>query len=729
MSDSVPDPDGTAAPARLFQLLPAHLRARDAAAGDDQPGGPLAALLQAVCGELEVLEADIEGLYDNWFIETCADWVLPYLADLVGLEHLPADLGPGVSARRLVANTVAYRRRKGTPAVLEQVARDVTGWPARTVEFFQLLATTTHLNHVRLDRPTTADLRRADTLQLVGNFAGGALDSVAHTPDVRTLSSGRGRYGIANMAVFLFPLQTYEVTWARASHRGEGTYAADPLGRTTPLFAAHRTDPVIEHLAQEADLPLPLRPHRLLQLLQAARNALIPDDDLPIGVRIGTQGRPLPPGRIRVCGLEDLDPHETEPQVMIDPVGGSLKVYQLGRQVTPEQLFVRYRYGAVANVGAGPYNRRQIHDHSLCTDNFLGAPHVAGQIAVRSGAPPSAGTVGSLGAALQAAGHAWTGSAGPAGGTYFVIVTDSATYTEDLKVAIPAGARLVIVAAAAPPGSPLLAGTYITDGLRPHLLGNLHVTGDQTSSLIIDGLLVEGRVSVGAGLLSALTVSQCTVTNGVTAGTRLDVEEDEERDTASVRQDANRGLNIRLVRSIVGAVTLADTVPSLAVADSVLDPSLPMRSNAGTAGAAAVAVAAAGAALTVEGSTVLGEVTVRRLEASSAILAGRTTVQHRHTGCVRYCFVAPGSRIPKHFRSVLPGDEAAPQPVFASLDPGSPHYAALARSCPQEIAEGSEGEAEMGVHHHLRRPQRIRAARLHIAPYVPTALEITIIGG
>lgn len=37
--------------------------------------------------------------------------------------------------RAWVANTLAYRRRKGTALVLEQLARDVTGWPATAVEF------------------------------------------------------------------------------------------------------------------------------------------------------------------------------------------------------------------------------------------------------------------------------------------------------------------------------------------------------------------------------------------------------------------------------------------------------------------------------------------------------------------------------------------------------------------------------------------------------------------
>ena len=63
------------------------------------------------------------------------------------------------SPRAEVANTIGYRRRKGTAAMLEQLARDVTDWPARAVEFFEQLATTQYMNHVRLHAPATAPVR------------------------------------------------------------------------------------------------------------------------------------------------------------------------------------------------------------------------------------------------------------------------------------------------------------------------------------------------------------------------------------------------------------------------------------------------------------------------------------------------------------------------------------------------------------------------------------------
>src|SRR5205823_8526874 len=64
---------------RLYQLLPAVYRMRDA-----EQGYPLQALLAVVAEQVEVVEDDIEQLYANWFVETAEEWAVPYIGDLVG---------------------------------------------------------------------------------------------------------------------------------------------------------------------------------------------------------------------------------------------------------------------------------------------------------------------------------------------------------------------------------------------------------------------------------------------------------------------------------------------------------------------------------------------------------------------------------------------------------------------------------------------------------------------
>ena len=63
---------------RLYALLPAVYRERDAAGGY-----PLRGLLRIVAEQAGLVENDIQGLWDDLFVETCQPWVIPYLGDLV----------------------------------------------------------------------------------------------------------------------------------------------------------------------------------------------------------------------------------------------------------------------------------------------------------------------------------------------------------------------------------------------------------------------------------------------------------------------------------------------------------------------------------------------------------------------------------------------------------------------------------------------------------------------
>ena len=70
-------------PERLYKLLPAIHRLRDAEQGEQ-----LRALLGVMETEFERIEQDIAILYDNWFIETCDEWVVPYIGDLLGVRPI-----------------------------------------------------------------------------------------------------------------------------------------------------------------------------------------------------------------------------------------------------------------------------------------------------------------------------------------------------------------------------------------------------------------------------------------------------------------------------------------------------------------------------------------------------------------------------------------------------------------------------------------------------------------
>src|SRR5215813_11260842 len=94
---------------RLYQLLPAVYRVRDSSRGE-----PLRALFSLIQEQYNAVEGDIAGLYENWFIETCQEWVVPYVGDLLGVRPLHPVSNGTFSARSYVAHTLGYRRRKGT---------------------------------------------------------------------------------------------------------------------------------------------------------------------------------------------------------------------------------------------------------------------------------------------------------------------------------------------------------------------------------------------------------------------------------------------------------------------------------------------------------------------------------------------------------------------------------------------------------------------------------------
>ncbi|MFP4540609.1 MAG: hypothetical protein ACLFR7_03170, partial [Opitutales bacterium] len=236
--------------------MPAIHRLRDVAQGD-----PLRTLLGIVEDEVAVLEEGLEQFYDDQFIETCADWVVPYIGDLIGYRSLHHNVPSLGSPRAEVANTIAYRRRKGTVAMLEQLGRDVTGWPCKVVEFFELLQTTQFMNHPRPHSHLTPDLRKAERIDSIDT----AFDRQAHSVDTRSITwgNGLGRYNIPHLGLYLWRIGAHPLSASPAVAVDAQRFHIHPLGIDAPLFRRPETEPSIEHLAERANVPLPIRRWRM----------------------------------------------------------------------------------------------------------------------------------------------------------------------------------------------------------------------------------------------------------------------------------------------------------------------------------------------------------------------------------------------------------------------------------------------------------------------------------
>lgn len=715
----------------LDELLPAIYRIRDAERGE-----PLRALLRVIEGELRVVEEDIAALYDNLFIETCDEWVVPYIGDLLGVRGLYAVRPSSFSSRAYVANTLAYRRRKGTAAVLEQLARDTTGWTARAIEFFQRLITTQHVNHVRLHCRATPDLRSMNALELLG----GPFEQAQHCLDVRRIASGRGRYNIPNVGLFVWRLQTYpleRVTPRAAGGPAGRRFHVSPLGLDTPLFNRPQSEPEIAHLAEEPNVPGRLRRRALyedratLASPEAPARSFYLLGEHPV-LRVFFDGAQLQPEQILACNLEGWDePGWSAPtsslveatgrstQVAIDPDLGRLAL--LSGVTAPARIEVSFNYGFSADLGGGPYDRRQAADAAL----------QGREITWQAAVSPSIAAVGDepIFATMQAAVASWNAQPAPKVGV--ITIADSATYEENLTganaIEIPAQSLLLIIAADWPVVTDPAIGDQarrvvgqLTPAGRPHQRGNISVrgTGDlNPGGLMINGLLLEGNLTCLSGSLGQLRVEHCTIVPG----------EGALRVTA-----ANTSLGITIERSICGPIELPESVPALRIVDSII-------SSGAESDPGLHAIRSPGAPAKVQRATIFGTVEARSLEADNSVFSGRVRVERAQAGCVRFSFVPPGSRTPRRYRCQpdLALEERTDEeqqiileslrPEFTSREYSHPGYAQLGLACPAEIATGAEDGSEMGAFSSLQQPQRLANLYAALDEYLPFGLEAGII--
>jgi hypothetical protein len=695
--------------AKLLELLPALYRLRDA-----EEGGPLRALLSVLADQIAVLEEDLDRLYDDQFIETCADWVVPYLGDLIGYRSLHHQVPRLASPRAEVAHTIAYRRRKGTASMLEQVARDVTGWPARVVEFFQLLAVSQFMNHVR-PGCTTPDLRKWEPLERLET----PFDSLAHTADARRIALGDGRHNLPNIGIFLWRLAACPLTRSPAFRVDDHRFTFSPLGHDAPLFHRPEREDAITHLAEPVNVPEPIGRRRADASLAAAKAAGRDACDFyGEGRSVFLPGVPL--DDVRVCDLSDHAgswAHTPPPPgtVAIDPVLGRVAF----GDAQEEPPLVSFHHGFSADLGGGEYER---------ADSF---------VLPRQPADPVA-SPGAIQAALDAR------TPGRA-----IQVEDSGRYEETLALATAPGERVELRAGNGHRPTLVLGGDFVLSG------------GDDATEVTLNGLLIAGGALRVTGPIGRVRLRHCTIVPGralAPDGTPVDPDE-----PGLVVESP--GVRVEIDRSITGAIRLHELSEAI-VTGSIVDATDPARvAFAGPGAAPPGEPEPAGGALRVEETTVIGKVHARQVPlASNSIFLARlgeadpwpapVLVDRRQAGCVRFSFVPESSRTPRRHRcqpdleietradaaarelaasgqELTEAERAAIRarvvgwlkPAFTSTRYGEPAYAQLRRRSPVQIRQGADDEAAMGAFHDLFEPQRLANLRVRLGEYLRFGLE------
>jgi hypothetical protein len=298
---------------------------------------------------------------------------------------------------------------------------------------------------------------------------------------------------------------------------------------------------------------------------------------------------------------------------------------------------------------------------------------------------------------------------------------------------------------------------------RRGLLDAVIISGAQGSRFVLDGLLIVGRgVHVSALKADAtkpasgqkaqskddlcdVSIRHCTLVPGWS----LDCDCEPERGAEPSLKLENTTARVRIEHSILGAIQVAAgesrTKPtSLDVSDSIWDatsndlPALGERDEG-----------LAYARLTVVRCTVFGKVRTHEIAlAENCIFTGHICVARRQTGCVRFCYVPPGSRTPRRYEcqpdlvdkavaeKFPAGDERdhakeserlRVEPQFNSTRYGTPTYCQLAATCAEEITRGADDESEMGAFHDLFQPQREANLRARLDEYTPAGMDAGII--
>jgi hypothetical protein len=704
-----PDPD------RLFHLLPPFYRLRDA-----EEGGPLQALLRVVGEQFDLVEEDVRRLYDNQFIETCEDWVVPYLGELIGYQPVATAGAPRDQAtaagrrrnlalfpRREIAGTLGFRARKGTLALLEQLAADVAGWPARAVEFYRRLLVTQHANFLRPDRRL---LSRRDPGALA--LLGGPFDRAAYTADVRRADSRRtrGLHNVPAVGVFLWRLRAYSVTRTPAFARedeGEGLYSFSILGNDAPLFVRPVPEPDASHIAEEVNLPARLRREALRDdpaaFYRPARTLLIwrgeEEDAGP------TELNAVPLDRVRVADLTGWRYEVPEGMVAVDPVLGRLA---FSREMLPAgDVWVTYHYGFSADIGGGEYPR------------VLAQPPDATVYRVSR-----AGGSGALRAALDKWAREKPRHA-------VIELVDGGVFDEAPSIELAAGQRLQIQAASRT--RPVLR-LYER---RPSRSDALRIRGEPGSRFVLDGLLVSEHGLRLEGDIECVTIRHSTLVPGWSLN--CDCSPCDPTEPSILTRDFRGRLSIE--HSIVGALAInGDEVRREPVAVSIRD-SIVDATSVERSAIAAQANAVTHAVLDIRRSTVIGRIRAHAIDlGENAIFLGEVVVLRSQRGCVRFSFVAPGSRTPRRYHcqpdlveqaAAGPGDALRERnrvtPQFTSTRYGNPGYGQLADRCADEITRGADDESEMGVFHDLFQPQREVGLRARLEEHVPASTNVALI--
>ncbi len=721
---------------KFWEMIPAIYRHEDGLA--DNPD-VLRSIVEVMGEQAANVRRSHDRVWEDQFIELCNDWAVPYIGDLVGTRLVSA---LNTRARKVdVAKTIYYRRRKGTPAVLEELISDITSWEGQVVEGFRRLGRTHHgldpLSVYETARFTgtppggIADLRFAHAAEI----SGGAFDEFYHTPDLRKPRGRDGHYGIQRLMFYLYRIRAFQINRVTpckiAGTDGKG-FTFDPSGRDIPLYMPRSRPHNAQHNSNSVDwgewrssyeweLSAPMR----CRLLGHAEYQ-IEDQDIIELVEDGVLNQTEADELVQLADIR----YKTEQ-----------RLYDAITKLASHAVFLdANNYAAILNLAlieqcgkqklypdavsieddGTPVNKGHITAGNLSTwDTAVTEKRV--QIDPENGRLLFIGD--EPGRPLVNCYYGYSAEIGA--GTY----KRNQINTLDIDINVSGGSQLdasvldndkitrINDSLSYRPVSDKLAvrnmALVAASQQRPYLFLETNWvlnTGEfEDSTLLLDGLWIGTEPSDRVILRGDY---QTVILRNLTLdpGGRKDVQANSVLPAVKLVIEAS--VELLLIEScITGPVRIEGDgyVEKIVVKDSVIQNIIDT----------APALLLPDAELHLERVTVIGNISAQNLWATDSLIYGTGDIFDTQSGCFRFSAAQKISRLPRQYRSVWIENMPA---LFTSTRFGDPGYLQLTENTPDTIMRGAENGSEMGAYNQLINPIKFDGLRAKVEEFMPFGL-------
>jgi hypothetical protein len=743
----------------LFDRLPSVHRRRDA----EQLAEPLRALVQVLEGQSDSLATQIEGQYDDWFIETCGDALLPFFAELVGVapaRPVGANATAEVAAidaawrRRQVADAFLDRRRRGTVGLVAELARAASGWPAVALELSKVALVTASARFPGLGA-ARAPHAQADcgSQALEPPFSTLARLACVGAPSRARQSASRP----SSTALWLWRQVPLERKRQRARplpdrrHEQPGRparYRIDALGRDVQLCTVPVEGFPVSVPPVASALAVPITRDMLAAQIEelygedkSLRVYRIVRERVPGSTVPQLEERLVPPGQILVRDLSAGHVAVPSGHVAIDPELGRVA---LAHDLDAEHVTTSHARLTMGDIGAGAADR-----DAPCASS-------SDEIALPEAITYPVGRRDGEFRDIHHAIAAWARER-VEHPSAVIEIADDRLYCEQLRVELSRGERLVIRAACG--CSPVIdagegklhssvdlrhprATIEIARERHPHQQSRRHQPArakhddGPDPQFVLEGVSVLGAAVELRGSFSAVILRYCTLA-GASSG-----------DVAPALELLADTQAVRIELSVLGAVQgggpgQGENDPtSLLVRDSILG-EIRCRERG----------QAAWISLTCERATVFGPLDVHEIVLiEDAILTAHVCCERRQVGEVRNSYLPPQSHTPRRFdclpdlalarldgqlargerdpaeaKRLRQNEQARLVPRFDSIRLGEATYGRLAQTSALELRNGASDGGELGAHHRLWEPHRIESVRRALGELAPVGTDIDIV--